>query len=180
MRHISWAVLLPVGALLGCEKPNLPGGDEMSEAPVIEQTVYIGAPAEKVWQAIVDPSAVKEYHYLPLTKVEVEVGGVLTYGGDDPPPIRCKIVELKPGRRLVHTFCFAHRPDEAPSRVTYEIKPMGEMCELTLTHDRFDGKTPTYNDVRGGWPVILSGLKTYLETGERLPWPKKESGEPSE
>ena len=82
----------------------------------------------------------------------------------------------------MHTFCFAHQKDDPPSRVTYEIKAMGEMCELTLTHDQFGGETPTYRDVCGGWPVILNGLKTLLETGKGLPWPKKEAGEgkPSE
>jgi len=52
---------------------------------------------------------------------------------------------------------------------TWEIEPMGEMCKLTLVHDGFPSETATYRDVGGGWPLVLSSLKSLLETGEPLP-----------
>jgi len=45
---------------------------------------------------------------------------------------------------------------------------MGEVCRLRLTHDEFTGETRTFQEVAGGWPQILSGLKTLVETGEPL------------
>ncbi len=57
---------------------------------------------------------------------------------------------------------------DAPTRVTYEIHQQGDCCRLTLTHDEFEGETNTYKNTSGGWPGILSGLKTLLETGQPL------------
>jgi hypothetical protein len=57
---------------------------------------------------------------------------------------------------------------DAPTRVTYEIKQQGDCCRLTLTHDEFEGETATYQNTGGGWPGILAGLKTLLETGQPL------------
>jgi hypothetical protein len=58
---------------------------------------------------------------------------------------------------------------EGPSRVPWEIEPVGDSCRLTVTHDQLrpDGNGEIY----GGWPMILSGLKTLLETGESLTTP---------
>ncbi len=56
---------------------------------------------------------------------------------------------------------------DAPSRVIFEIEPQGQCCRLTLTHE-FEEENATYKTVDAGWPVILAGLKTLLETGEPL------------
>ncbi len=55
---------------------------------------------------------------------------------------------------------------EGTSRVTYEIEPVGDSCRLTVTHDQL--RENAHDEVYGGWPQILSGLKTLLETGESL------------
>ena len=56
-----------------------------------------------------------------------------------------------------------------PSRVSWEITPLGEVCKLTVVHDAFAaGETATYRMVSRGWPFVLSNLKTLLETGEPL------------
>jgi hypothetical protein len=58
---------------------------------------------------------------------------------------------------------------EGTSRVTWEIEPVGTSCRLTVTHDQLrDGAS---GELYGGWPMILSGLKTLLETGELLETP---------
>ena len=58
---------------------------------------------------------------------------------------------------------------EGPSRVTWEIEPVGDSCRLTLTHDQL--REGANSQISGGWPMILSGLKTWLETGEELTTP---------
>jgi uncharacterized protein YndB with AHSA1/START domain len=85
-----------------------------------------------------------------------------------------KVIEADPPRRLVHTWRAAYSPDTAadrPSRVTWTIEPVGAICKLTVLHDDFDGETKTWKSTANGWPVVLSGLKTLLETGEPLPLP---------
>jgi uncharacterized protein YndB with AHSA1/START domain len=89
-----------------------------------------------------------------------------------------EVIEVVPGRRLVHTFI--HRePNPAdqdpPSRVTWEIEPMGDVCKLTLTHEHYRGESVTYKGTLTGWNPVLSGLKTLLETGKPLniPWPQQ-------
>jgi activator of Hsp90 ATPase-like protein len=58
---------------------------------------------------------------------------------------------------------------EGFSRVTWDIQPVGDSCRLTVTHDQLrDGANP---QLYGGWPMVLSGLKTLLETGELLTTP---------
>src|SRR5204863_8416863 len=81
-------------------------------------------------------------------------------------------LEVEPPRRLVQSFTALWSDDvksEGPSRVTWEIEPVGDSCRLTVTHDQLrDGANP---ELYGGWPMILSGLKTWLETGETLTTP---------
>jgi uncharacterized protein YndB with AHSA1/START domain len=81
------------------------------------------------------------------------------------------VVEVIPRKKLVHTFEPTFIDDE-PSRVTYEIEPMGLVCKLTVTHDEFAKGGPTFDTVKDGWPEILSSLKSLLETGEALIIPR--------
>ncbi len=69
------------------------------------------------------------------------------------------------------TFTMAYDSEaaaEAPSRVTWEIEPVGEVCRLTMTHSDFGGLSKTWANALTGWPPIVSGLKTLLETGQPL------------
>jgi hypothetical protein len=58
---------------------------------------------------------------------------------------------------------------EGESRITWEIEPVGDSCRLTVTHDQL--REGANEELYGGWPMILSGLKTLLETGEQLTTP---------
>jgi len=58
---------------------------------------------------------------------------------------------------------------EGPSRVTWEIEAVGDSCRLTLVHDQM--REGANAQIYGGWPMVLSGLKTWLETGELLTTP---------
>ena len=81
-------------------------------------------------------------------------------------------LEVDPPRRLVQSFNALWSEDvkgEGTSRVTWEIEPVGDSCRLTVTHDRL--REGAHDELYGGWPMILSGLKTLLETGEQLTTP---------
>jgi uncharacterized protein YndB with AHSA1/START domain len=82
-------------------------------------------------------------------------------------------MEFNPPRRLVHEWKAGYSPElaaEQPSRVTWEIEPQdGGYSLLTLTHDRLEGAPKIAESVNGvGWMMVLSGMKTLLETGEPL------------
>jgi uncharacterized protein YndB with AHSA1/START domain len=102
-------------------------------------------------------------------------------GGVD---IAGEILEADPPRKLVHSFNIRWDPDndDPPSRVTWEITPMGDTCRLSLVHDGFASATKTYGEVGGGWSLILSSLKSLLETGQALlvgEGAAQEDGEPA-
>ena len=133
---------------------------------------YIKAPVSRVWSALVDPATVSIYHMVPLDQETLLEKGEISYGQG---LISGSVTELVEGERLVHSFRFAHRPDDASSRVSYELETLGpDATCLTLVHDEFEDETTTYHDVAGGWPTILSQLKTYLETGTTISWPTGE------
>ncbi|MGH9259951.1 MAG: SRPBCC family protein, partial [Acidimicrobiales bacterium] len=81
-------------------------------------------------------------------------------------------LEVDPPRRLVQSMVALWSDEvksEGTSRVTWEIEPVGDSCRLTVTHGELrDGAN---DELYGGWPMILSGLKTWLETGELLTTP---------
>lgn len=143
-------------------------------APIFERTIFIGVPASKVWTGLTDPTIVNQYYLAPLSKIELKPGGEISYGTSESQMITGKIEELETGRKLGHTFQFSHNPNEPPTYVLYSIDPMGDMCALRLRHDRFPSANQTFADISEGWDTILSSLKTLLETGHPLPWPKQQ------
>ncbi len=133
--------------------------------------VYIRATADELWNALTNPDVTQKYFHGTRVECGGTAGARIDYwhdkNGETVSALTGEIIEIVPGRRLVHTFHFPST-DEAPSRVTYEIEEMGDLVKLTLTHDQFEGETETYKGVQEGWPPILSGLKTLLETGRPL------------
>ena len=136
--------------------------------------IYIKTTPERLWQALTDPAIRAKYNFgsgaysdwTPGARIELhaeKAEGLLGEG---------EVLEVDPPRRLVHTLV-ANFSDEAraegTSRVTYEIEPVGDSCRLLLIHDQMrDGAN---EQLYGGWPMILSGLKTWLESGELLTTP---------
>ncbi len=90
-----------------------------------------------------------------------------------------EILEIEPQKRLVLQWRNSLKPElreEGPSRMTYEIEPIGETVQLTVIHEMDRPDSKFIQTVSNGWPMILSGLKTLLETGESFEssrhWPK--------
>ncbi len=135
--------------------------------------IYIKTTPEKLWEAITDPKQRAQYSFGVETHSEWTEGS--EYKGSIPGVIDIAAgenLEVDPPRRLVQTFTALWSDDvrqEGPSRVTWEIEPVGDSCRLTVTHDRLN--TGANGELYGGWPMILSGLKTWLETGELLTTP---------
>lgn len=137
-----------------------------------EQILFIDASVKRVWKALVTKNLVDKYYLAPLGQgVKLEVGGLWYYGDLPDPIINGKVIELDSLKLLTHSFSFAHQPDDPHSLVTYHLIDRRGITQLDFVH-RFDGSCSSLNDVRRGWPVILSSLKTLLETGRALKFKK--------
>jgi uncharacterized protein YndB with AHSA1/START domain len=136
--------------------------------------IYIKTTPERLWEAITDPELRSKYSFgtrvtsdwTPGSRYEASAGdgAVAIAEGEN--------LEVDPPRRLVQSFTALWSEDvknEGTSRVTWEIEPVGDSCRLTVTHDEL--REDANEELYGGWPMILSGLKTLLETGELLTTP---------
>jgi uncharacterized protein YndB with AHSA1/START domain len=135
--------------------------------------IYIKTTPERLWEAITDGETRKKFSFGVGTESEWTQGS--EYRSAVPGVVDIasgENVEVEPPRRLVQTFQALWSEDvqkEGTSRVTWEIEPVGSSCRLRVTHDQLGAAAN--NELWGGWPMILSGLKTLLETGELLDTP---------
>jgi uncharacterized protein YndB with AHSA1/START domain len=135
--------------------------------------IYIRTTPDKLWQALTDGKTSKQYFFGGTLKSDWKAGSSMDLVNEEAGArmLACKILEIDPPRKLVHTFSAQidgeHQKDR-PSRVTWLIAPIDDVVKLTVTHDDFDGETVTYKSVKSGWGSVLSGLKTILETGRPL------------
>ena len=133
--------------------------------------VYIRATPERLWQAITDPAMTQIYYFNSLIDSDLQVGSPIQYKQPDGSvDIDGEVLEADPPRKLVHSFSTRWEANEdSPTTVTWEITPIGsETCLLSVVHSGFTSENATFESVQGGWPIILSGLKTLVETGEKL------------
>lgn len=146
----------------------------MAEKLAFSYDVYIGAPAGKIWQALIDGDLTRHYVYGTRFKSKLKKGAIYAYLGEgDFHVVDGVILEVDAGKKLAMTWSAHYDASVAadrPSRVSYELTAMKpELTRLHLVHDDFDVPTATYNGSIEGWPLILSSLKTLLETGSALP-----------
>jgi uncharacterized protein YndB with AHSA1/START domain len=133
---------------------------------------YIAATPEKVFEAITRPNLARRYwghenvsDWTPGSKWEhVRANDQRTV------ELVGEVVEHSPPTRLVITWANASQADDpdAYSRVTFDIEPYEGMVRLTVSHDELQAGSGMANGVQKGWPVVLSSLKSFLETGRGL------------
>ena len=134
--------------------------------------IYIHTTPERLWEAITDPEIRSKYNFGARVESEWTPGSRLVMCAPKVDLGEGEVLEVDPPRRLVHTMTALWSDEvkrEGASRVTWAIEPVGDSCHLTVTHDQLrDGAN---DQLYGGWPMILSGLKTWLETGQLLTTP---------
>ena len=136
--------------------------------------IYIRTTPERLWEAITDSEIRGKFQFGNRVASDWTVGSKveLTNPGAPSPLGDGEILEIDPPRRLVHTMIALWSDEvrsEGASRVTWEIEPVADSCHLTVTHDQL--REGANSQLYGGWPMILSGLKTWLETGDVLTTP---------
>jgi uncharacterized protein YndB with AHSA1/START domain/DNA-binding transcriptional ArsR family regulator len=161
---------------------------ETVDKPTFVYTTYIKTTPERLWQALTEPAFTRRYWFGVTFDSDWQPGSTMTWhhgGGattDDPGQV---VVEADPYRRLSFTW-HTMTPElaaelgiaddvrdrvaaEPRSKATFEIEPLGELVKLTVVQDGFGPESVMAQMVGRGWPRVLSGLKTLLETGEALP-----------
>jgi uncharacterized protein YndB with AHSA1/START domain len=136
--------------------------------------VFIKATPEQIWEAITNPDFTKNYFHGTRIESTFEVGApylsVADEGGQK--LIEGEVLEADPPHKLSTTWRALWEPEiagEPFSRVSWEIEAQeGGYSSLTVVHDQLEESLKTAERVAGGWSFILSGLKTYLETGKPL------------
>lgn len=151
--------------------------------------VYIKSPAQAIWDAITTPEWTARYGYRGPATYDLRPGGAYTcaptdqmreFGAPDV-VVDGEVLESDPPHKLVQTWKMHFAPEliaEAYTTLTWEIhEESPELCQLTVTHDvtgapihgmQTAGSTNPLAEGGGGWPFILSDLKSLLETGTAM------------
>jgi uncharacterized protein YndB with AHSA1/START domain len=136
--------------------------------------IYIRTTPERLWRALTEAETRSKYNFGVRVESDWTVGSSYAFTHPSAPGLIAEgtNLEVDPPRKLVQSYTALWSEDaknEGSSRVTYEIEPVGDSCRLTVTHDQLrEGASP---ELYGGWPMVLSGLKTWLESGELLTTP---------
>jgi uncharacterized protein YndB with AHSA1/START domain len=143
--------------------------------------IYIRTTTERLWLALTEPTITRQYWCDTTQESDWQPGSpwrIVTPDGRIADA--GEIIEINPGKRLVVTW--QHQLDaemraEGFSRLTYEFQPIGDMVRFELTHAIDVSGSKLIQAVSSGWPMILSSLKSLLETGESLVetrrWPEE-------
>lgn len=139
----------------------------MADKPDLILETYIRTTPRDLWDAIVNPDKTQHYYYGSRIDADLRVGGRIDYLDESGAPmLQGEILEIAPERKLVTTFIAPWAPGGKPTRVMYEIEPLGpETCKLRITHYDYEASRA---EVESGWQIIMASLKTYLETGTPL------------
>jgi len=141
---------------------------------------YIRTTPAKLWKALIDPEFTRQWWCNTHHDCDWKVGsswkimipdGRVADAGE--------VVEIIPEKRLVLKWRNEFMPElkaEGYTRMTCEIEQAGESVKLSILHESEVAESKMIQSVSGGWPVLLSSLKSLLETGEALEetkhWPK--------
>lgn len=139
----------------------------MTKKPDFVLRTVIRTTPDRLWEALLSGEISRHYYFNTRVEGRAAPGETLFWRDEDGAPmIEAEVIEAEPYKLLNMTFKPLWAGPDAPvSRHVFRIEPAGESCLLTLEH--YD-LPEAMQGVRQGWMLILSGLKTYLETGESL------------
>jgi uncharacterized protein YndB with AHSA1/START domain len=137
--------------------------------PQAVYVIVIATPPEKVWEGLTSPEFTKQYWHRTEVNSDFKVGSPIRFyieSGE----VACEgeILAADFPNELSYTWHFPRNPetkDEAPSRVTFKLERISTGTKLTMIHDQFEKDSRMLELVTQGWPLVLSGLKTLLESG---------------
>jgi uncharacterized protein YndB with AHSA1/START domain len=136
---------------------------------------YIATTRDKLWAALTDAKFTREYWGGHEVESDWKVGSKVVYRMAGADRVHGTVLESEPGAKLVLTWV-SMKPDGAKpaTKVSFVIDAAGpEDVKLTVTHEEHEPGSEVGDDLRMGWPAVLSSLKTMLETGRGLDMVKR-------
>lgn len=139
------------------------------DKPQFVYVTYIATTAEKLWQALTQADFTEKYWFGSRVQSDWKAGSPFTiHTGVPEKDWQGMVLQCDPPRLLSYTFRVAGGAERF-TRVTYQLEPHGPVVKLTLTHDELDEKDVSFfTGISGGWPAVLSNLKSLLEGGQPL------------
>jgi len=130
---------------------------------------YISSTPQKVWDAITNPEFTRQYWGKKMVS-DWKPGSrwdMTTIDGSDVINMTGEVVEARaPSRLVISWFSPENTGNKSEhSRVTFELEAIGEVVRLNVVHDQLNAGSEMAKGISGGWPLVLSGLKSFLETG---------------
>ncbi|MGH6790686.1 MAG: SRPBCC family protein [Pseudolabrys sp.] len=143
--------------------------------PIFAYTIYIASTPEKVFAALTDATATGKFWFGNAATSDWKVGSPVTFHREGKLIVQGTILEHEPPLRLSYSFKPMHDElfsGEQPSRVVFDLEQQKDQVKLTVTHDEFAEDSKVFPNISKGWPLVLSSLKSYLETNRVLyaPW----------
>ena len=142
--------------------------------PEFVYVTYIETTPEKLWQALTSSEFSRRYWFNTELKSDFKVGSPFALVTNGTATDVGEILEADPPRRLSYTFHHVLNEEarkEPPTKVVFTLEKHGNLVKLTLTHENFAAGSKLLDGVSRGWPAILAGLKSLLETGNALAIP---------
>lgn len=138
--------------------------------PKFVYVTYIASTPEKVFQALTDATISKQFWFGFHVSSDWTVGSPFALKRNDVTMDSGVVLACEPPHRLSYTWHpeYESMRHERPSRVVFEIEPLNGQVKVTVTHDDFDEGSKVFESISGGWPMVLSSLKSLLETGTAL------------
>jgi uncharacterized protein YndB with AHSA1/START domain len=142
--------------------------------PEFIYVTYIETTPEKVWEALTSSEFTRRYWFNTEVKSDWKVGSPFALVMDGQTTDTGQILEADRSRRL--SYSFKHELDEEmrkepATKVVFTLEAFGNLVKLTVTHEGFVAGGKLLDGISRGWPAILSGLKSLLETGQVLTIP---------
>ena len=147
--------------------------------PEFVYVTYIETTPEKLWEALTNSEFSKRYWFGTEVKSDWNVGSPFALITDGTTSDTGEILEADRPRRLSYTFkheLFEEMRNEPVTKVVFTLEPHGNVVKLTVTHEGFVEGGKLFGAVSNGWPAILSGLKSLLETGHAFTIPRAALG----
>jgi uncharacterized protein YndB with AHSA1/START domain len=139
--------------------------------------LYIGAKPEDVWQVFVKPEATKAIFFGCILDSTFEIGAPYAYigpgsDGDETVHVYGKVLAFETNRLMSYTEhpgpSYRENHAELETRVTLTLETVGDCTKLTLVNDQWPENHPSYDNTIESWPMMLSNIKSYVETGKTL------------
>ncbi|NOU92027.1 polyketide cyclase [Paenibacillus sp. LMG 31456] len=143
----------------------------------LKYELYIGAKPEDVWQIFIEPEATKAIFFGSILKSTFEIGAPYEYigpgnDGEETVHVYGTVLEFETNQRMSYTEhpgpSYRENHAELETRITLTLETVGSCTKLTLINDQWPENHPSYENTKTSWPMILSNIKTYAETGKAL------------